>query len=187
MSLEYVRTSVSAIPSAMPPSRVSGNELNPPISATARAETVTTIVNTVRLSPALGASRMPAKPAVAPPIAHVTVARRFGDHPSADTARSFSALAEIASPIRREPREGPQRERQHDRDAEQDQAVLLDDDASHRAVEPEPFVQRVVVGGEELVDLVEVVVPELLARETLEHDQHSERRDEAHERRGRAA
>ena len=34
MSFEYVRTSVSAMPSAMPPSRVSGNELNPPISAT---------------------------------------------------------------------------------------------------------------------------------------------------------
>ena len=84
----------------MPPRSVSGNELNPPISATASAETVTTIVNTVRLSPAFGASRMPAKPAVAPPIAHVTVARKFGDHPSADTARSFSALAEIASPIR---------------------------------------------------------------------------------------
>ena len=100
MSFEYVSTSVSAIPSAMPPSRVSGNELNPPISATASAETVTTIVNTVRLSPALGASRMPAKPAVAPPIAHVTVARKFGDHPSAATARSFSALAEIARPIR---------------------------------------------------------------------------------------
>ena len=43
---------------------------------------------------------MPAKPAVAPPIAQVTVARKFGDHPSADTARSFSALAEIASPTR---------------------------------------------------------------------------------------
>ena len=97
MSAEYVSTSVSAIPSAMPPSNVNGNELNPPINATARAETVTTIVNTVRLSPALGASRMPANPAVAPPIPHVTVARKFGDHPSADTARSFSALAEIAS------------------------------------------------------------------------------------------
>ena len=35
---------------------------------------------------------------MAPPIAHVTVARKFGDHPSEDTARSFSALAEIASP-----------------------------------------------------------------------------------------
>ena len=43
MSLEYVSTSVSAIPSAMPPSNVSGNDLNPPIKATARAETVTTI------------------------------------------------------------------------------------------------------------------------------------------------
>ena len=41
---------------------------------------------------------MPARPAVAPPIAQVTVARKFGDHPSAATARSFSALAEIASP-----------------------------------------------------------------------------------------
>ena len=84
----------------MPPSSVSGNELKPPTSATASAETVTTIVNTDRLSPALGASRMPARPAVAPPIAHVIVARKFGDHPSEDTARSFSALAEIASPIR---------------------------------------------------------------------------------------
>jgi hypothetical protein len=99
MSLEYVSTSVSAIPSARPPSSVSGNELNPPINATASAETVTTIVNTVRLNPAFGARRIPANPAVAPPIAHVTVARKFGDHPSAATARSFSALAEIASPI----------------------------------------------------------------------------------------
>ena len=41
------------------------------------------------------------------------------------------------------------------------------------------------MGGQELVDLVEVVVPELLPGETLEHDQHSERRDEADERRGR--
>ena len=42
------------------------------------------------------------------------------------------------------------------------------------------------MGGQELVDLVEVVVPELLARETLEHDQHSERRDQAHQRCSRA-
>ena len=100
MSLEYVSTSLSAIPRATPPSRVSGNELNPPMSATASALTVTTIVKTVRLSPALGASRMPASPAMAPPIAQVIVARRFGDQPSADAARSFSALAEIASPTR---------------------------------------------------------------------------------------
>ena len=54
----------------------------------------------MRLNPAFGASRIPANPAVAPPIPHVTVARKLGDHPRADTARSFSALAEIASPIR---------------------------------------------------------------------------------------
>ena len=124
---------------------------------------------------------------MAPPIAHVTVARKFGDQPSADAARSFSALAEIASPIAGEPREGPQREREHDRDAEQDQAVLLDDDAPQLAVEAEPLVQRVVVGRQELVDLVEVGVPELLAGETLEHDQHAERRDQADQRRRRSA
>ena len=70
----------------------------PPMSATARAATVTTMVKTERLGPALGASRMPASPAVAPPMAQVIVARRLGDQPSAATARSFSALAEIASP-----------------------------------------------------------------------------------------
>jgi hypothetical protein len=39
------------------------------------------------------------------------------------------------------------------------------------------------VGRQELVHLVEVVVPELLAREALQHDQHPERRDEADQRR----
>ena len=62
MSLEYVSTSLSAIPSAMPPSNVSGNELNPPISATASAETVTTIVNTVRLEPGVGREQDPGEP-----------------------------------------------------------------------------------------------------------------------------
>ena len=98
MSLEYVSTSLSAIPRPMPPSKVSGNEVNPPMRATASAATVTTIVKTDRLKPAFGASRMPANPAVAPPIAQVIVARRFGDQPSAAAARSFSALAVIASP-----------------------------------------------------------------------------------------
>ena len=129
---------------------------------------------------------MPANPAVAPPIAHVTVARRFGDHPSDDHRPLVLRARGDREPDPGEPGEGPQREREHDRDAEQDQAVLLDDDASHRAVEPEPSVQRVVVGGQELVDLVEVVVPELLPGEPLEHDQHAERRDEADERGGRA-
>ena len=87
---------------------------------------------------------------------------------------------------RREPRERPQEERRRARDPEQDQAILLDDHASHLAVEAEPVVQRVVVRGEELVDLVEVAVPELLTRESLEDDQHTEGGDEPHERRGGA-
>ena len=39
---------------------------------------------------------------------------------------------------------------------------------------------------EELVDLVEVAVPELLTGQPLEHDQHAECRDKSHERRGGA-
>ena len=181
MSLEYVSTSLSAIPRATPPSKVSGNELNPPMSATASALTVTTIVKTVRLSPAFGASRMPASPAIAPPIAQVIVARRFGDQPSADAARSFSALAEIARPTLRVPGEGPERDREHDRDAQQDEAVLLDDDAPQLAVEAEPLVQRVVADRQELVDLVELRVPELLPGKPLQHDEDTQRRDQAHE------
>ena len=62
MSLEYVRTSLSAIPSAMPPSSVSGNELNPPISATASAETVTTIVNVGQAQPGVGCEQDAGEP-----------------------------------------------------------------------------------------------------------------------------
>jgi hypothetical protein len=123
---------------------------------------------------------------VAPPIAHVTVARKFGDQPSAAAARSFSALAEMASPIRVKRVKAHSAKREHDRDGEQEQPVLLHDDAPELAVEAEPVVQRVVVRGEELVDLVELGVPELLPRETLQHDQDTERRDEAHDRRGGA-
>ena len=167
----------------MPPSRVSGNELNPPTNATARAETVTTIVNTVKLNPAFGASRIPANPAVAPPIAHVTVARKFGDHPSEETARSFSALAEIASPIR------VNRVNAHSANV----STIAMPSRKRRSSwtttrpiapsNPNQLVERVVVGREELIHLVEVVVPELLARQSLEHDQHAERRDQSDQRR----
>jgi hypothetical protein len=67
-----------------------------------------------------------------------------------------------------------------------DITTFLHDHAPPRAVEPEPAVQRVVVRRQELVDLMEVVVPELLPREALEHDQHAERGHEAHERCGLA-
>ena len=51
-------------------------------------------------------------------------------------------------------------------------------------MEAEPLVQCVVVRRQELVDLVELHVPELLTAQTLEHDQDAERRDQADEGRG---
>ena len=51
-------------------------------------------------SPVSGAASTAAKPPSIPPSVHVSAARRSGDHPSVCTARSFWALALMASPTR---------------------------------------------------------------------------------------
>ena len=50
--------------------------------------------------PVSGAASTAASPPSAPPTVHVSALRRSGDHPSVCTARSFCALALMASPTR---------------------------------------------------------------------------------------
>ncbi len=83
-----------------PPSRVNGNDWKPPSNAAPSPATVTTTVNVVAESPVSGAASTAANPPSIPPIVHVSAERRSGDHPSVCTARSFCALALMASPTR---------------------------------------------------------------------------------------
>ena len=83
-----------------PPSSVNGNEWKPPSNAAPRPATVTTTVNVMADRPVSGAASTAASPPSMPPIVQVSAARRSGDHPSVCTARSFCALALIASPTR---------------------------------------------------------------------------------------
>ncbi len=83
-----------------PPAKVRGNERNPPSSAAASPATVTTMVMVRPDSPVSGATSTAARPARPPPSPQVRAERRSGDQPSVCTARSFSALALMARPVR---------------------------------------------------------------------------------------
>ena len=83
-----------------PPSSVNGNDWKPPSNAAPSPATVTTIVKVVADSPVSGAASTAANPPSMPPIVHVSAESRSGDHPSVCTARSFCALALMASPTR---------------------------------------------------------------------------------------
>ena len=61
---------------------------------------MTTSVKISGVSPVNGATRMPPRPATAPPIVQVSIESRSGDQPSVAAARSFCADAVIASPTR---------------------------------------------------------------------------------------
>ena len=99
-SPRYRVASASPSPTTRPPTNVIGNDRKLPSSAAARPATVTTIVSVRPDRPVSGATSTAARPASAPPSPHVIVARRSGDQPSVCTARSFSALALMASPVR---------------------------------------------------------------------------------------
>ncbi|MEZ5168608.1 MAG: hypothetical protein R2695_19815 [Acidimicrobiales bacterium] len=100
ISGRYFVASASPTPMTSPPTRVSGNERNPPSSAAPSPAIVTTIVNVIEDSPVSGAASTAARAPRAPPSVHVSAASRWGDQPSVCTARSFSALAVMARPTR---------------------------------------------------------------------------------------
>ena len=92
-------SSASMTPMSTPPSRVSGNDVNPPTSAAASAG-MSSNSTWLTDSPMIGTTRMPATPASAAPAAQLTVAIRSGERPSEAAASWFSAAARVASPKR---------------------------------------------------------------------------------------
>jgi hypothetical protein len=95
----YQDDSDSRMPTSRPPRNVMGKEEKPPTRAAARAGT-TTKDPTEGLRPVNGPIRIPASPASAPPMVQLMAMILEGDHPSADDAIEFSALAVVAMPKR---------------------------------------------------------------------------------------
>ena len=100
MSPPYSVAIDSPTPMIRPPTRVNGNEWKPPSSAAPSPATVTTTVKVMADRPVSGAASTAARPPSIPPIVHVMAASRSGDQPRVWTARSFCALALMASPTR---------------------------------------------------------------------------------------
>jgi hypothetical protein len=86
------------IPIAKAAAAVIQNDVNPPTSAAASTGRMKNGISS-GLIPVIGAMITPATPASPAPSAQVTVASTSGDQPSVATARWFSELARIASPI----------------------------------------------------------------------------------------
>jgi hypothetical protein len=96
---KYQDDSDSRTPTSRPPRNVMGNEENPPTRAAARAG-MTVSAPMEGLRPVNGPMRIPANPASAPPMVQLMAMILVGDHPSADEAIEFSALAVVAIPKR---------------------------------------------------------------------------------------
>jgi len=96
---KYHDDSDSRTPTSKPPTNVMGNEENPPTRAAARAGTIVKDP-TEGLRPVNGPIRIPASPASAPPTVQLMAMILVGDHPRADDAIEFSALAVVAMPNR---------------------------------------------------------------------------------------
>jgi hypothetical protein len=92
-------TSDSPMPSTNAPTSASTTESKRPISAAHSAGT-TSSVRSVGDIPAIGASRMIARPLMAPPMAQFAAAMKSGDQPIPAATASFSQTALVARPKR---------------------------------------------------------------------------------------
>ena len=94
----YLTAKDCAMPINRPLSRITGNDRNEARRATTSVG-ITSSVRFVTSRPVSGITKMPARPARAPPNDQLTSASRSGDQPSEAVLRSLCATAELASPV----------------------------------------------------------------------------------------